>query len=75
MFVIPYGEYQPHYGGFLVCANCGRENDFISLIRVVKRKTKEIAEEHANAIVSVAMSDMKKQLQKACKGNKFLKIC
>lgn len=67
-FAIPYEGYRPHHGSFVVCANCGRENDFTSLMFIVKREALEIAEEYAKKIISKEMEKLKKSL----KGNKYI---
>ena len=74
MFAIPYEGYRPHHGSFVVCANCGRENDFTSLTIVVKKKAKEIAKAYAEKVTSKAMKDMGKNLKKALGNNKYFKI-
>lgn len=43
LFAMPYEGYKPYHGSYIVCANCGRENDFTSLINVINvRISKEI---------------------------------
>jgi hypothetical protein len=69
-FALPYEGYRPHHGSFLVCANCGCENDFTSLMFVVKAKAHDLAAEYAEHI----MQDMKKKLQDAFRGHKYIKI-
>ena len=75
LFAIPYEGYRPHHGSFVVCSNCGWENDFTSLMRVVEEKAVETAEEYAESVVKDAVKDLKKQLQNAFRGNKFIKVC
>lgn len=67
-FALPYKGYSPHHGSLVVCANCGRENDFISLYLIGKKNVYEIAEKFAKNLVQ-------KELKKALKGNKFIKFC
>ena len=57
-FVLPEEGYQPQSGELIQCGNCGRWNDYDSLIRVVQRKGLEWAEEQAQAL----MNDFSKQL-------------
>jgi hypothetical protein len=42
------------------CANCGRLNDYDSLMRIAKRKGKEWAEKQAKELVEKEMKKMKK---------------
>jgi NAD-dependent SIR2 family protein deacetylase len=44
-FVLPSENYQPKSGEQIQCANCGRTNDYDSLMRVAKRKAVEWGEE------------------------------
>ena len=59
-FELPEEGYQPQPGEQIKCANCERMNDYDSLVRVVKRKGKEWAEEQAQELVD----DVTKQLKK-----------
>lgn len=69
-FAVPYKDYSPHHGSFVVCVNCGRENDFTSLMFVAKEKAIDIA----NALANEMIKDMKKELQNIFRGNKYIKI-
>lgn len=62
-FVLPEENYQPQSGELVECANCGKLNDYDSLVRVVQRKAKEWAEEQMQAVID----DFKKQLGKIFK--------
>jgi len=75
LFAMPHEGYRPHHGSFVVCANCGHENDYTSLFFVVKDKAMDIAHEYAERLLEKAANDMKKQLQNAFRGNKYIKIC
>lgn len=44
-FEIPYKDYEPRSGEQILCSNCGRTNDYDSLMRVAKQKAVEWAEE------------------------------
>lgn len=59
----------PPSHSFVVCANCGRENDVTSLLIVAKSKGMEIAEEYADELVE----QMTKDLFKTFKTSKFIK--
>jgi len=74
LFAIPHEGYRPHHGSFVVCANCGWENDYTSLMFVVEEKAVGIAREYAEDVMDKAVKDMKKQLQKTFRGNKFIKV-
>lgn len=69
-FALPYTDYSPPSHSFVICANCGRENDVTSLLIVAKSKGMEIAKTYADELVE----QMKKDLVKAFKNNKFIKI-
>lgn len=69
-FDLPCEEYSPPGHSFVVCANCGRENDLTSLLIVAKSKGMEIAKAYADKLVQ----QMKKDLVNTFKNNKFIKI-
>ncbi len=69
-FALPYEGYSPPSHSFVVCANCGRENDVTSLLIVTKSKGREIAEAYADELIK----QMKKDLVKAFKNSNFIKI-
>ncbi len=69
-FALPYEDYSPPGHSFVVCANCGRENDVTSLLIVAKTKGMEIAKAYADELVE----QMKKDLVNSFKNNKFIKI-
>lgn len=46
-FDLPSEDYQPKSGEQIRCSNCGRTNDYDSLMRVAKNKAKKWAEEQA----------------------------
>ena len=73
-FAIPHKGYSPHHGSFVVCANCGHESDFTSLMLVVKERATVIATEYAGKVMDEAVKKMKQQLHNAFRGNKFIKI-
>lgn len=70
LFILPSDDYTPFHGSFVVCANCGRENDFTSLIYVAERKAQKIAEEY----VQETMKSFSKNLKNMFKNNKYIKI-
>jgi len=59
-FEIPEEGYQPQSGEQIKCANCGRMNDYDSLMRVVQRKGKEWVEEQAQELVDDFTKELKK---------------
>lgn len=69
-FALPYTDYSPPGHSFVICANCGRENDVTSLLIVAKSKGMEIAKAYADELVK----QMRKDLVKSFKNNKFIKI-
>ena len=69
-FALPCEGYTPPSHSFVVCANCGRENDVTSLLIVTKSKGREIAEAYADEPVK----QMKKNLVKTFKNSHIIKI-
>ena len=69
-FALPCEGYAPPSHSFVVCANCGRENDVTSLLIVTKSKGREIAEAYADELVK----KMKKDLVKTFKNSNSIKI-
>jgi DNA-directed RNA polymerase subunit RPC12/RpoP len=59
-FALPYESYSPPSESFIVCANCGRENDVTSLLIVAKSTGLSIAKNYADKLVN----EMKKDLIK-----------
>ena len=41
-FNFPHDDYEPQAGEQILCTNCGRTNDFDSLMRVVEEQATEI---------------------------------
>ena len=70
MFVLPSEDYIPFYGSFVVCANCGRENDFTSLIYVAEKKAHDMVEEY----IEDALESLSKDLKKTFRNTKHIKI-
>lgn len=62
-FVLPEEDYKPQSGELIQCANCGRMNDYDSLMRVAQRKEKEWVEGHVQKL----MRDFNNQLKKVFK--------
>lgn len=50
-FELPDENYQPSHGEMIKCANCGKLNDYTSLLEVAKEKAMQIAREEAEKIV------------------------
>ncbi|BBK10304.1 hypothetical protein U4L45_07190 [Klebsiella pneumoniae] len=69
-FAMPYENYSPPSHSFVICANCGRENDVTSLLIVAKAKGITNAQDYAHKLID----QMKKELNKTLKNNKFIKI-
>lgn len=61
-FALPSKDYTPSHGSFIVCANCGRENDFTSLVLIVKAKAIEVANQLATDLIKNFQKDLKKTL-------------
>ncbi|EAS5320258.1 hypothetical protein D8T91_19675 [Salmonella enterica] len=69
-FALPYTDYSPPGHSFVVCANCGRENDVTSLLIIAKSKGMEIARAYAERLVE----QVEKDLVNSFKDNQFIKI-
>ncbi|EIX7809413.1 hypothetical protein MK936_004501 [Salmonella enterica] len=69
-FALPYTDYSPPGHSFVVCANCGRENDVTSLLIIAKLKGMEIARAYAERLVE----QVEKALVNSFKDNQFIKI-
>jgi hypothetical protein len=69
-FALPFENYSPPAGSFVVCANCGKENDITSLLVVAKATGLGIAKDYAEQL----MNDMKRELQKSFRNRKFIKF-
>ncbi|MGH0033932.1 MAG: hypothetical protein ACQGVK_02775 [Myxococcota bacterium] len=59
-FVLPEEGYDPVSGDQLECANCGRTNDYDSMMRVVQRKGREWGEAQAKELIDDFTKDLKK---------------
>jgi hypothetical protein len=62
-FELPSEDYEPKSGDMLKCANCGRLNDYDSMMRVVEKEAEEWGENIAQDMVK----DLEKQLKKVFK--------
>lgn len=69
-FALPFENYTPPAGSFVVCANCGKENDITSLLVVAKATGLAIAKDYAGQLIN----DMKRELQKSFRNSKFIKF-
>jgi transcription elongation factor Elf1 len=69
-FAVPHEAYSPTGGGFVVCANCGMENDVTSLLVVAKAKGFSLAKDHATAFVGAMVEKLKNTL----KNNKYIRF-
>jgi len=63
-FVFPNEDYKPQPGDLIVCANCGRQNDYDSLMRVMKSHAEEWMEEQAEEAMKRAAKELEKELKK-----------
>ena len=50
-FELPAENYQPSDGEMIKCANCGKLNDYTSMLEVAKEKAMQIAKEEAEKMV------------------------
>lgn len=67
-FALPWEGYVPPPGSFVVCANCGKENDITSMLITVKAAGISIAKDHAKELVK----DFTNELKKTFKNSKFI---
>lgn len=69
-FALPWENYSPPAGSFVVCANCGRENDITSMLITAKETGLSIAEDYAQKLIK----DFSNDLKKSFKNSKFFKF-
>jgi hypothetical protein len=69
-FALPWENYSPPAGSFVVCANCCKENDITSMLIVAKAKGLAIAENYAEQL----MNEMTGELKKSFRNSKFIKF-
>lgn len=69
-FALPWDGYAPSAGSFVVCANCGKENDITSLLVTAKATGISIAKDHADQLIS----KMTRELKKSFRNSKFIKF-
>ena len=50
-FELPDENYQPSHGEMIKCANCGRLNDYTSMLEVTKEKAIQIAKKEAEKMI------------------------
>jgi uncharacterized Zn finger protein len=50
-FELPDENYQPSNGELIKCANCGKFNDYTSMLDVAKEKAMQIAKEEAETML------------------------
>ena len=62
-FELPEEGYQPKYGEQILCSNCGRTNDYDSLVKVAKKQATKWAEEQ----VQKELDDFAKKIGKMFK--------
>ena len=58
-FELPTEDFQPTCGDMIKCANCGRLNDYTSMLRIVEDRAVEMAEKEAERIVKNAFKSFK----------------
>ena len=69
-FAMPWKGYAPPPGSYVVCANCGKENDVTSMLITVKAEGLSIAKDHAMALAK----ELTNELKKSFKNSKFIKL-
>lgn len=62
-FELPSENYEPQSGDMLKCANCGRLNDYDSMMRIAKKAAAARGEKIAKNIIN----DFEKELKKVIK--------
>lgn len=62
-FVVPHDNYQPQQGEMVKCANCGKLNDFDSMMRVVEKEGEEFIQKEADKIAKEFEKKLKKSLK------------
>lgn len=66
-FDLPSEGYQPVSGDQLLCANCGRTNDYDSLLRVAKKRGVEWAEQEAKKLMEKEAKKIQQELNRMFK--------
>ncbi len=59
-FELPSKDYKPNPGEQIKCANCGRTNDYDSLIRIAKKRAEEWAEQQVKAEMDKLTKEFKR---------------
>lgn len=62
-FFLPTSKYKLKSGDMIRCGNCGRYNEYDSLMRVVKKKALNIAKEIAERIMDKFTKDINKMFK------------
>lgn len=62
-FVVPNDNYQPQSGEMIKCANCGKLNDYDSLMRVVEKEGEEFIQKEADKFAKEIEKKLKKSLK------------
>lgn len=62
-FDIPYEGYEPKAGEQIMCANCGRNNDYSSLLSLARKEGEKIAKE----IIDDKIKEFQKNIRKMFK--------
>jgi hypothetical protein len=58
-FELPKEGYQPSCGEMIKCANCGKLNDYTSMLNITKEKAIEVAKAEAQKIIKNTMKNFK----------------
>lgn len=69
-FALPWENYLPPPGSFVVCANCGKENDITSLLITAKATGIAITKEYTKQLIA----EIKDELIKTFKNSKHIKF-
>lgn len=63
-FELPEENYTPKSGEMIKCSNCGKLNNYDSMMRVVQKEGQEWAENQAKSMIDEFTKNMKKDFGK-----------
>ena len=62
-FDVPYDGYEPRAGEQIKCANCGRSNDYSSLLSLARKEGEKIAKEIIDSKIKEFQENIRKMFK------------
>jgi len=62
-FILPDENYQPQPGEMIQCSNCGKLNDYDSLMRVVEKESDDFIQKEADKFAKEIEDKLNKSLK------------